>query len=90
MGNFAQQCRAYAPCHSTDRLRAPGLGIEDAADRERAEHASNAHFTSVPVDRRFGEMCAEAGVRVGVIDLMKLQFETPARLVKSTPLQTRS
>jgi hypothetical protein len=35
-------------------------------------------------------MCAQADVRVGVIDLMKLQFETPARLVKSTPLQTRS
>jgi hypothetical protein len=43
-----------------------------------------------PVDRRFGKMCAEAGARVGVINLMTLQFETPARLVKSTPLQTRS
>jgi hypothetical protein len=85
-----EQCRACARCHSTDHLRAGGLRIEDAADREHAEHASNAHFTSVPVDRRFGEMCAEAGARVGVIELMTLQFETPARLVKSTPLQTRS
>ena len=40
------------------------FGIEDAAGREHAEHASNTHLAGVPMHRRFREMRAEAGVRV--------------------------
>jgi hypothetical protein len=53
------QRRADAPDHAADHLRARGLGVENAAGREHAEHAPHANLTRILMHADFDEMRAE-------------------------------
>src|SRR5262245_47905895 len=55
---------ADAPDHAADHLRARGLGVENAAGREHAEHAPHANLARIPMHADFGEMRAEGIMRI--------------------------
>ena len=63
------QCRTDAPGHAADHLRARRLRIENAANREHAEHSPDAHLAGVAVHCRFDEVRAEAGMRIARAEL---------------------
>jgi len=69
---FLHQRRADAPDHGADHLRARGLGIENAAGREHAEHAPNADLARIPIHSDLREMRAEGVMRVAVEKLIKI------------------
>src|SRR5262249_43609321 len=66
---FLHQRRADAPYHAADHLRARCLRIENAAGREHAEHAPNAHLARVAIHSHFSEMRPEAGMSVMVVEI---------------------
>ena len=66
---FLHQRAADAPDHPADHLRARGLGIENAAGREHAEHAPNADLAGVPIHSDLREMGAKGVMGVAVVEL---------------------
>src|SRR4029077_14193144 len=60
---------ANPPRHASDHLGACCLRIQDATDREHAEHSSNAYLPRVAIDADFDKMRADVGMRVSLVEV---------------------
>jgi hypothetical protein len=68
------QCGSDAERHSADGLRPRGLGVQDMAGGEYAEHASHSYLAGIHVDADLGEMRAVGLLREILVVAARLDF----------------